>query len=160
MARYKARTKKYTNRNSVKVDINELGNEVEEILTVYSHNVTELVKEATDTVAEETVQLLQDTSPRESTYFPRVRPKKTVYAEGWEYITSYDSPLERRDTVHNATDYQLIHLLEFGHVLKGLNFDGTRQVPGQAHVMPAYEKAQEKYIEAVKEAIDNANNDT
>lgn len=156
---YKARSNKYKGSTKA-VDASDLGAEVEEILTVYSHNVTEHIKEATDTVAEDTVQLLKDTSPRENSSFPRYRRKKTVYAEGWEYVNSFDSPLERRDTIHNATDSQLIHLLEWGHVMDGLHFDRTRRAPGHPHFMPAYEKAMEEYDKAVKEAIDNANNDT
>ncbi|MEE0896820.1 MAG: hypothetical protein U0L88_04245, partial [Acutalibacteraceae bacterium] len=63
-------------------------------------------------VAKETVQKLKNTSPKGS-------PHKRKYAEGWKV-----SKKDRGDlVVHNATNYQLTHLLENGHVIK--NKKGT-----------------------------------
>lgn len=143
------------------VNPEELGEAVGEILSIYSEEVTKNTKEAVSTTADDTVKLLKDTSPRENASFPRVY--KTVmgtkYYDGWTATQAYDSTLERRVAVHNATDYQLIHLLEWGHARRGLHFK-SGFVPAKPHVMPAYEKAQEELTKAVKEAIENANNDT
>ena len=150
---------KHKKRYAVKPE--ELGEAVGEILGIYSEEVTKNTKEAVTTTADDTVQLLKDTSPRESASFPRVRSKKTntKYHEGWTATQAFNSALERRVAVHNATDYQLIHLLEWGHQRRGLHFK-SGFVPPKPHVMPAYEKAQEELTKAVKEAIENANNDT
>lgn len=150
---------KHKKRYAVKPE--ELGEAVGEILGIYSEEVTKNTKEAVTTTADDTVKLLKDTSPRENASFPRVY--KTVmgtkYYDGWTATQAYDSALERRVAVHNATDYQLIHLLEWGHQRRGLHFK-SGFVPAKPHVMPAYEKAQEELTKAVKEAIENANNDT
>lgn len=148
---------KHKNRYAVKPE--ELGEAVSEILSIYSSEVTQNAKEAVTQTADDTVDLLKETSPRENPSFPRMVPKKTKYYEGWTATTRYESALERRVAVHNATDYQLIHLLEWGHVRRGLHFRGG-MVHGKPHVMPAYERAGEELTKAIKEAIENANKDT
>lgn len=158
---FRKRRGKSKHKKRYSVTAENLGQAVGEILSIYSAEVTENTKEAVTEVAEDTVKLLHDTSPRENPSFPRVY--KTVmgtkYYEGWTKEQMFENALERRIAIYNATDYQLIHLLEWGHQRRGLHFK-SGFVPAKPHVMPAYEKAQEELTKAVKEAIENANNDT
>lgn len=149
---------KHRKKYSVKAE--EVGEAVGEILGIYSSEVTAGAKEAVTETATDTVKLLKETSPTENPSFPRMRPKKTKYADGWVMSLRFENALERRIAVYNWSDYQLIHLLEWGHVRAGLHFKKKGFVPAKPHVMPAYEKAQEELTEAIKEAIKNANKGT
>lgn len=70
-------------------------------------DITEEVKtamyEAMDGVAEEAANKLKATSPRLT----------GDYANGWDWY-----PLAYGARVYNATDYQLTHLLEYGHAVR------------------------------------------
>lgn len=146
MARYKAKTKKYPTRLTVKVE--DLDEAVDNILTIYSHNVTELVKEASDTVADEALNKVKDLAPVQT----------GDYKNAWVWDNVFDSALERRNALHvEAPHYRLTHLLEWGHVIRnkrnGESYGRTREFP---HVMPTYEYAMERYTKLVLEAIKDA----
>lgn len=71
--------------------------------------------------ATETVMKLRNTSP----------VKTGSYAKGWKVGTRRGSDY----IVHNATDYQLTHLLENGHVIR--NKKGTYgRAPAHKHIKP------------------------
>ena len=54
--------------------------------------------------------------------------------------------------MHNATDYQLTHLLEFGHAING----GTKRVKAIPHIEPAKENAVETFVQEVEKVIREA----
>ncbi len=93
-------------------------------------------------VAKETVQKLKNTSPKGS-------PHKRKCAEGWKV-----SKRDRGDlVVHNATNYQLTHLLENGHVIK--NKKGTYgRTHGIKHIAPAEEWAAGELPRRIMEDLD------
>lgn len=71
-------------------------------------------------------------------------PEKTGdYKKGWRNKTLYDGPDGYRSVTHNATDYQLTHLLEKPHAKR----DGVGITEAQPHIGPA-EAAAEAMIEA------------
>lgn len=131
-----------------RVGVEGLSEAVEDILSIYSYNVTEEVKAATDQTAEETTRRLHEVSPK----------RTGRYAESWTWKNAYNSSLERRDTVYAAAPhYRLIHLLEFGHVIRNQKNGPTYgRVPAYPHVMPTVEYATQIYTQLVKEAIDDA----
>ena len=77
--------------------------------------------------AEESVAMLRAKSPK--------RPGGGRYAAGWTFEPKTGGL--KGYIVHNATDYQLTHLLENGHAL----WNGTKRVKAQKHIAPV-EKAE------------------
>lgn len=99
-----------------------------EILDTVSRNVKGVFETASLEVAKETVQKLRSDSPKNT----------GDYAKGWKV-----SKKERADlVVHNATDYQLTHLLENSHIIKNKKGEFGRTSPGHGQV-PHIGKAEE-----------------
>lgn len=92
------------------ININQLANEINRQLQKYSNRITEDVDAVAKETAKDGVQKLKATSPKDT----------GDYSEGWKY-----KKVDGEYIVHNATDYQLIHLLEDSHVQR----DGSRSTP-------------------------------
>lgn len=109
----------------------------------YSQDINERIKEDCKEVAKGTVKMLKQISPELT----------GDYRKGWRQKTSYESSQDIRVTVHNKTDYQLTHLLEFGHVIK----NGTGRVYGsvgpRTHIAEAEAYAQAELPKRVEETI-------
>lgn len=77
-------------------------------------------------------------------------PKLTgSYAKGWRKKTAYEDSKEIRVQVYNATDYQLTHLLEHGHVL--VSYGKVRGTVGaKPHIGPAEEKIEKQLLKKTK----------
>lgn len=77
-------------------------------------------------------------------------PKLTnSYAKGWRKKTAYEDSKEIRVQVYNATDYQLTHLLEHGHVL--VSYGKVRGTVGaKPHIGPAEEKIEKQLLKRTK----------
>lgn len=159
-------------KNCYIVKADEVHKAFDDIFSVYCSEVIENIKLATNETAIEIQQTLVQTSPKDD----------GEYALGWDWTIAYDSPLEERDVVWNRTSWQMIHLLEFGHQSRNQwNGKAPRGRPklktskrivtyktevvnppasygfvqGKPHVMPAWEKGGEIYVQKVKEAIKN-----
>jgi hypothetical protein len=115
------------------VRIDDLSNEIAKSLREYTESVEEELEIAQKEVAKETVKILKQTSPELT----------GAYAKGWR-----TKKVDNAEIVHNKTDYQLTHLLEYGHV----NRDGSR-TQGKAHIRPAEEKAVKEFEDRVEGAI-------
>lgn len=63
------------------------------------------------------------------------------YARGWGVKKMFESSTDIRYVIRNSTDWQLAHLLEYGHDkwLWGKHVGGM--VRGRAHIRPAYDAA-------------------
>ena len=112
--------------------------ELAEALEEYADGVTDGVKEAVSTVGKETAKALRASSPK----------RTDSYRKGWRVKNTKENSQEKIVTVHNATDYQLTHLLENGHA----NRDGTF-TPAHKHIKPAEEAAMRSLEEKVKIVI-------
>lgn len=145
--KYKARKKKAA--AVYRVDPNQLADALKSILDTYEYNIAENVKEATDAVTDDTTERLKMTSPAR-------RPRE--YANNWTWTNLLDSSLSRIDTVYNkGRTYKLIHLLEWGHIVRNRRNGPTYgRAAAKPHLMPAVEYAKEIYPQKVKEAIENA----
>ncbi|MHA3225685.1 HK97 gp10 family phage protein [Globicatella sulfidifaciens] len=108
--------------DSIMKELNKYSNEVKNELKVKSHEV-----------AKKTAKKLKKTSPH----------KNRDYQKGWRAKKT-----KTGSVVHNATDYQLTHLLEHGHV----NRDGTFTEP-TPHIGEAEQEAVEEFLKEVEEAI-------
>ena len=113
-----------------------------DILDEVSKDVKGVLETDSMKVAKETVQRLKNTSPKGS-------PHQRKYAEGWKV-----SKKDRADlVVHNATNYQLTHLLENGHVIR--NKKGTYgRTHGIKHIEPAEEWASDELPRRITEDLD------
>ena len=145
--KYKARKKKAA--AVYRVDPNQLTEALSSILDTYEYNIAENVKEATDAVTDDTTERLKMTSPAR-------RPRE--YANNWTWTNLLDSSLSRIDTVYNkGRTYKLIHLLEWGHIVRNRRNGPTYgRAAAKPHLMPAVEYAKQIYPQKVKEAIKNA----
>lgn len=79
--------------------------------------------------AKVTEQQLHSTSPR----------RTGRYAAGWTTSVTEDADGHIKASVHNATDWQLTHLLEKGHEQFFMGLDMGHRYPGVKHIEPAYE---------------------
>lgn len=120
--------------------------ELQEVLNDYLENyledITEGVEETTDTTTKEAVQEIRKTSPRGKG--TRDKP----YYKGW---TKQKGKMNRGNytiKIHNKTNYQLTHLLEFGHATR--NGGRTKAIP---HIRPLEEKYKKIYEERITTVI-------
>lgn len=117
------------------IKIDELANAVTDALREYSEELMEDVKDSVRSSAEVCVSELKITSPELT----------GSYKKGWRIKTAFESSDDIRLQVHNATDYQLTHLLENGHA----NVDGGR-TSGKPHIGPAADNAAQLLEKDVK----------
>ena len=119
------------------IKINDLAKAVTDGLAEYAGAVAEDIKAAAAASADSCVDELKNTSPEDT----------GSYRKGWKKKKAYESSTEVRYTVHNATDYQLTHLLEFGHAKR--NGGRVEAVP---HIAEAEENAIKTMEKKAKEA--------
>ena len=112
--------------------------QLKEILDEVDEQVRKVVNESANTVADEAADKLRNTSPR----------KSGEYAGGWTV-----KKLAKGDVVvHNATHYQLTHLLENGHVI--VNKKGTYgRTRGIKHIKPVETWANREYQRRIEEGL-------
>ena len=108
------------------IAIDNLAAAISQELRNYSQDVAAEMKESVMESAQACVRELKQTSPEQT----------GDYRKGWRVKKAYESASDIRCQVHNATDYQLTHLLEDGHAKVG----GGR-VDGIPHIEPAAENA-------------------
>ena len=113
--------------------------QMKQILDEFSDKVNDVLEKAAYDVADQSAEKLQNTSPR----------RKGAYASGW--TVKKESP--RAVIVHNATHYQLTHLLENGHVIR--NKKGTYgRAPAHKHIKPVETWANNEFQRLIKEGIE------
>lgn len=125
----------------MKVKTADFAQEIEIILDGYSADVRHLVNAAARDVANRCLKRIRDTSPRDTGDYAKGWTIKTVLANFYA-IPTY--------IIHNKTDYQLVHLLEFGHAKA--NGGRVAEIP---HVRPAAEIAERELVAAVEDALEN-----
>lgn len=105
--------------------------DISNILDDYSNDIYESMKEAAKENAQEGVNELKKVSPKRTGDYRKGWRKKD-----WLGVFKYGS------TIHNATDYQLTHLLEKPHAKRG----GGRTTP-KVHISPVEKKYSDKYYQ-------------
>lgn len=123
------------------IKVDDLSKEIEKALVAYSDDISELVKEVADDVGKEAVQELKNTSPKK-------KRKGGRYAKGWKPKKEKLGKNKYSVKIHNKTDYQLTHLLEFGHATR--NGGRTKAIP---HIRPVEEKYSKEYEKKLKQKI-------
>lgn len=134
----------------VKVKPEQLDEAIRGQLETYSADVEQKVNENMRDVAEKTAAKLR----RGGTY----KERTGKYTPDWSVTDRKNIGViqTKSYSVHNRKNYQLTHLLEYGHV----NRRGNRIV-GKArafeHIKPAEQAAQDMAVEAVEKAVRSAN---
>ena len=113
--------------------IEELAKEINKALAEYANGVGEEMEKVAETVAKNGVKTLKLRSPKLT----------GDYAKGWRA-----KKVGGAWVVHNATNYQLTHLLEKGHAKVGGGRVGAR-----VHIKPVEEEMINEYLEGVEGAI-------
>ncbi len=120
----------------------ELQEEVMKALTEYKEDIEEDVKDTTDTLTKEAVTELKQTSPQGH------GTRKNPYYKGWSRQKGKENKGKYTVKIHNRTNYQLTHLLEFGHATR--NGKTTKAIP---HIRPLEEKYNKLYEEKITTVI-------
>lgn len=115
------------------ISADQLANEITSALREYTTEVEEGLEEEKEKVAKWSTRRLRVTSPK----------KTGEYAKGWRA-----KKVGKAWVTHNATDYQLTHLLEKGYAKVG----GGR-VPGRPHIAPVEEEAIKQFEQGVEKVI-------
>lgn len=111
-------------------------------LNNYKEAIDEDVIEATDTVTRQAKQELVNTSPRGK------GERDTPYYRGWAIKLSKRRTGQYQKVIWNKTNYQLTHLLEFGHTTR--NGGRTRAIP---HIRPVEEKYNVEFVDLLDKKI-------
>lgn len=120
----------------------DIGAAIMKELGTYSNELAERVNKTSKKYANKLRRELEETSPE----------KTGDYKKGWKVKQVYKSHTLSQYVVHNATDYQLTHLLEFGHAIKG----GTQRVKPIPHIAPAEEKIVSEFLTEIDKAVQEA----
>lgn len=118
--------------------MSDLEAELAALLNQYSADIAEEVKQACKEVSSDMTDNIRRDSPKD----------KGKYAKGWKTKVEYEDKNNIRIKTYNVTDYQLTHLLEFGHAKQ----NGGR-VEGNPHIGPNEEKAKRDLLERIEEAV-------
>jgi len=111
--------------------------QMKQILDEFDDKVNEVLKNASEEVAEESADKLRNTSPR----------RTGDYANGWAANRKGNGWV-----VHNATNYQLTHLLENGHVIR--NKKGTYgRTSGIKHIKPVETWANREFQNKIERGL-------
>lgn len=120
------------------IGIEDLADAVIDALETYSEEITEDVKAEVTKAGNYAKQIVKEASPELT----------GDYKKGWAVKVAYDGPNDRRVVIHNRTEYQLTHLLEYGFV--GRN---GKRVEGKAHIADAQIKAEEYFEKRVEDIL-------
>ena len=126
--------------NAIKPD--ELQKALTDYLENYVEDIEEDVKDTVTEVAKEAKQELIQTSPRSGI------ARDTKYYKGWAIRNGGRTRNKHYygKTVWNKTNYQLTHLLEFGHATRN---------GGRTQAQPHIRKVEEKYGTKFADLLEN-----
>ena len=123
----------------------QLAKEIEQALVDFAGVTEEACEKGVLETADEAVQALRNAHPSGS----GVYGSWDKYNRGWKVMqTKTDKRYHRKATIHNATDYQLTHLLEKGHAK--VNGGRTRAFP---HIAPVADKCESDLIQNIRKHI-------
>ncbi len=117
----------------------EIGTEIMSALKSYTDEVKDNVDEAVTTATNNLKNRIEADSPKRTGF----------YSKGWQVKTLYRGHGNKRMIVHNKTSYQLTHLLEYGHAIKG----GTARSPAHPHIKKNEEIARKEFQKQIEEAL-------
>lgn len=117
----------------------------------FAVELADILDKVEDAVKKAALEGLEETAKQARKKLKETSPKLTGdYQKGWR-VKRVQNGRITDIVVHNATDYQLTHLLENGHAKKNGGFVKPRK-----HIKPVEEWAQQ---EAVRKVMEELNND-
>ena len=119
---------------------------INDILNDYSKEIQESITEKAIEVAKNGVNTLKQTSPKAK----KNTSQRGRYARGWRVKTTKGKGFVNC-IIHNATDYQLTHLLEREHATA----NGGKYVPKKPHIQPVNDMCVSDFKNGVEEIIRN-----
>lgn len=119
-------------------NIDQLANAIAQTLKEYSNVTQEQINDLAKSVAQKGAQKLRLATAGE------FESRSGDYRRGWRA-----KKVKGKWIVHNATDYQLTHLLEKGHDIK----DSKGRKVGDAKPFPHIEKVEQELIEEFEREI-------
>ncbi len=120
----------------------DIGAAIMKELESYSNEVAEKINVSAKKSANKLKREIQENSPE----------KTGDYKKGWKVKQVYKSQSLSKYVVYNSTNYQITHLLEFGHAIKG----GTQRVKAIVHIAPAEEKIVGEFLQDVEKTVQEA----
>lgn len=131
---------------SKKVKVDQLAKEIEKALADFVGVTDEACEKGVRETAKEAVDALRNAHPKGSGEYGSW---DKTYNKGWKVMqTKTDKRYHRKATIHNATNYQLTHLLEKGHAK--VNGGRTRAFP---HIAPVAEKCEGDLVRNIRKYI-------
>lgn len=124
---------------SNKINANMLYKSISSALNEYREDIEKEVQENVDEITKDVVEELKLKSPRGK------GKRKSPYHKGWSIRINSKKRYRYSKAVWNKTNYQLTHLLEFGHT----TIDGKR-TKAIEHIRPIEKKYREKFIKKIK----------
>lgn len=124
---------------SKSIEANLLSKELMKYLQEYKEDIDEEVEETANSVGKKAVAELKQISPKGA---------RKEYCKGWRLKKDKSGKSRYIVKIHNKTDYQLTHLLEFGHATR----NGGRTNP-QPHIRPVEEKYRKEFEKELKMKI-------
>ena len=118
----------------------DFGKALNNYLENYVEDIEDDVTETTDTMTREAREELKRISPVGET---------GRYHKGWTIKQAKKGKHKYSRVIWNRTDYQLTHLLEFGHVKR----NGTGWVEAEPHIRPTEKKYKVKFTETLEKKI-------
>ena len=128
-----------------KVKISGLENACTQALNDYRKVTFEALKKAVDKTTKKTVDAIKGRAPR----------KTGKYAGDWSSKKMEESSVSYGRIVYNRKHYQLTHLLEHGHVIKGYLAKRTTKTSTRAfpHI-PSDDETESMFTEILTEEVD------
>ena len=126
------------------INPDELNKALMDYLKNYTEDINEEVKETTDEVIKDAKKELIKISPRS------LNERTNKYYKGWAIKNSAKTRKGKiyGKVVWNKTNYQLTHLLEFGHATR----NGSR-TEAQPHIRPTEEKFGAQFVDLLEKNI-------
>ena len=118
------------------IQASDLQKEISKYLNEYKEDIDDEVVEAVDQISKEAKDELKQTSPR------RKGTRENPYYRGWSVKLAKKQTGKYTKAIWNKTNYQLTHLLEFGHVTR--SGPRTRAIP---HIRPVEEKYNVAFVD-------------
>lgn len=121
------------------VQVDKLAEAIGEQLSAYAKHTTDEVKQIVLDVAKDVKEDITATAPY----------RKGKYAKSWAVKKVGENSTRMQVVVHSKKQYQLTHLLEFGHAKR--NGGRTRAFP---HIAPAEQRGIQNLEEKITEMLD------
>lgn len=120
----------------------ELEKSIKNYLETYAEDIEDEVVEAVDTITKEAKSELVQRSPKGK------GNRKNPYYKGWTIKLQKKGKGKYEKVIWNRTNYQLTHLLEFGHATR--NGGRTKAIE---HIRPVEEKYKVEFVDLLEQKI-------